>query len=58
MKLYLMIRKHYKVSIPNRDFIELQCEILRQAIAPPVVSIPNRDFIELQYLYISFIAKW
>ncbi len=37
-----------QVSIPNRDFDELQYEKLQGQILS-VVSIPNRDFDELQY---------
>ncbi len=44
--------KHFErsnVSIPNRDFIELQFDAAGELHqARTVVSIPNRDFIELQ----------
>ena len=37
------------VSIPNRDFDELQSEeCLLVSVLPGYVSIPNRDFDELQ----------
>ncbi len=36
------------VSIPNRDFDELQFGIGKLVVPFPSVSIPNRDFDELQ----------
>ena len=36
------------VSIPNRDFDELQFESAIKTKRPIPVSIPNRDFDELQ----------
>ncbi len=37
-----------RVSIPNRDFDELQLNFPILPTKPKVVSIPNRDFDELQ----------
>ncbi len=37
-----------QVSIPNRDFNELQFYPSASIIADSLVSIPNRDFNELQ----------
>ena len=39
------------VSIPNRDFGELQLMITKHLRASLSVSIPNRDFGELQYCW-------
>ena len=36
------------VSIPNRDFVELQSNIVASPMTLDQVSIPNRDFVELQ----------
>ena len=46
-----LLIKHlqYYVSIPNRDFDELQFNALVSPDAKCKVSIPNRDFDELQY---------
>ncbi len=38
------------VSIPNRDFDELQSIFLKNIKRKGVVSIPNRDFDELQFI--------
>ena len=45
------------VSIPNRDFDELQCQI---SFSPPSseVSIPNRDFDELQSKQLKGDIAW
>ena len=40
------------VSIPNRDFDELQFNVFIDIIKIWLVSIPNRDFDELQYVFI------
>ncbi len=39
------------VSIPNRDYLELQFDWLRQERSHCLldVSIPNRDYLELQF---------
>ena len=37
------------VSIPNRDFDELQFQLSLGSIYKFIVSIPNRDFDELQF---------
>ncbi len=39
----------FSVSIPNRDFDELQLELSSEYINEDGVSIPNRDFDELQF---------
>ncbi len=39
----------YAVSIPNRDFGELQYFVPALLLIEAVVSIPNRDFGELQF---------
>jgi len=41
-------RRIYQVSIPNRDFDELQLDFKTISICTRSVSIPNRDFDELQ----------
>ena len=39
-----------QVSIPNRDFDELQSvQIIQELQQRIIVSIPNRDFDELQF---------
>ncbi|WP_442944948.1 hypothetical protein [Nostoc sp.] len=39
----------FAVSIPNRDFDELQLNYLDEQYETIQVSIPNRDFDELQW---------
>ncbi len=43
-----------QVSIPNRDFVELQCEFGKLLWEITKVSIPNRDFVELQFLELNY----
>ncbi len=42
-----------RVSIPNRDFNELQLAT-RELLGARIVSIPNRDFNELQGAVLMF----
>ena len=44
------------VSIPNRDFDELQCKKANLVPALHLVSIPNRDFDELQYILMFYVS--
>ncbi len=37
------------VSIPNRDYLELQSAIVFDRANNFLVSIPNRDYLELQF---------
>ncbi len=37
------------VSIPNRDYLELQCLLENFVLLCQRVSIPNRDYLELQF---------
>ncbi len=45
-----------RVSIPNRDFDELQYGKIAYYSQPQTVSIPNRDFDELQLVLVPCVA--
>ncbi len=47
-----LLDERYQVSIPNRDFDELQSQMLNEVGISALVSIPNRDFDELQLLLV------
>ncbi len=46
-----------QVSIPNRDFGELQYKSLHTLAGYSLVSIPNRDFGELQLEYLLAVES-
>jgi hypothetical protein len=42
-----------EVSIPDRDYFELQYTFLESLAAYTLVSIPDRDYFELQWLSVE-----